>query len=244
MQPKWLSFFGGLVLLFIVYHFPEIFSALWIAALFKIGFLILAFFIARWQGWRGLGAYGLALHKGWIRNLIIGLLMGTCFFLFSEWLSVMAGFEEIISVKSLSAIIKVLPLTLLMTFFPSIAEDILTRGYLYAHLQKILKPAAFILLSSLFYVLNHIWRLTEGAHVLCYLFILGIVLAWALIYTKSLWLTLGIHWGSNIAFEMINAATTANTFNKTYSTWILAGCFALMLVASVVIRKIFSKGSS
>lgn len=243
MQPKWLPFFTGLIILFIVYHFPEFFSALWIAAVFKIGFLILAFFIARLQGWKGLGGYGLSIHSGWLKNLIIGLLIGFTFFLLSEWWSIKAGYEKLISIKSLSSILKLLPVTLLMTFFPSIAEDILTRGYLYGHLKKMLKPALFVLVSSVFFIMNHIWRLTEGIHVLSYLFVLGIVLAGALVYTKSLWLTLGIHWGSNISFELINGAATTQAISKTMSTWILAACFVLMLITTTLLRKIFARQS-
>ena len=239
MQPKWVSFFTGLLILFVIYHFPEFFSSLWIAAIFKIGFLIAAFLIARKQGWTGLGGYGLSLHKGWIRNLLPGLLTGVAFFLLSEWLAIKNGYEKLISLQSLPKVVKLLPLTLLMTFFPSIAEDILTRGYLYGNLKKILKPSTFILLSAAFYVLNHIWRLTEGLSILSYLFILGLALAWALSFTKSLWLTLGIHWGANIAFEMINAAATTQTVNKSVTTWILAASYALMFVGIVLARKLF-----
>lgn len=240
MQPKWLSFFAGLLILFVIYHFPEFFSALWIAAVFKIGFLIIAFLIARQQGWKGLGGYGLPFHEGWIKNLLIGILTGIVFFMLSEWLAIKLDYEKQVSITGFSSILKPLPLTMLMTFFPSIAEDILTRGYLYGHLQKFLKPTVFILSSALFYVLNHIWRLTEGVHVLFYLFVLGLVLAWALFYTKSLWLTLGLHWGANISFEMINSATTTQTVNKTMSTWILGACFLLMLAFTIVVRRVFA----
>jgi membrane protease YdiL (CAAX protease family) len=239
MQPKWPSFIAGLLILFVIYHFPEFFSALWIAAVFKIGFLIAAFLLARWQGWKGLGGYGLVLHKGWIKNLLFGLVIGIAFFVLAEWLSIISGYEKLFSIATVAAIVNLLPLTLVMTFFPSIAEDILTRGYLYGHLKNRLKPAAFILVSALFYVLNHIWRLSEGAAVLSYLFVLGLALAWALWYTKSLWLTLGMHWGANIAFEMINSGTSTETVNKAMSTWILAGCFGLMWMVTILFRKIF-----
>jgi len=240
MQSKWLSFFTGLLILFIVYHFPEFFSPLWIAAVFKIGFLIVAFLIARWQGWKGLDGYGLSLHKGWAKNLLIGLFSGIAFFLLSEWLATKTGYEKLIAVKPFPAIIRILPLTLLMTFFPSIAEDILTRGYLYGHLQRISKSLTFILLSAAFYVLNHIWRLTEGLPVLSYLFILGLALAWALSFTRSLWLTLGIHWGANIAFEMMNTAATTQTVNKSAATWILAACYVLMFVVMLFAGRLFA----
>ena len=241
MQPKWRSFFAGLLILFIIYHFPEFFSALWIAAVFKIGFLLVAYVIARRQGWKGLGGFGLMLHHGWIKNLLLGLATGIIFFLFSEWLSIRRGYEQLLSVKTSIAIIKLLPLTLLMTFFPSIAEDILTRGYLYGHLQKVLRPAVLVLLSAVFYVLNHIWRLGQGAPVLSYLFILGIALTLALIFTNSLWLTLGIHWGSNIAFEMVNASTTTNTLNQTMSIWMLAASFAIMVLFITLSKRALSR---
>jgi len=241
MQPKWPSFVTGLLILFIIYHSPEFFSALWITAVFKIGFLFVAYIIARWQGWKGLGGYGLMLHPGWIRNLLLGLATGIVFFLLSEWLSMQSGCEQLVSIKNFIAILKLLPITLVMTFFPSIAEDILTRGYLYGHLQKVLRPAIFILVSAAFYVLNHIWRLGQGAPVLSYLFILGIALALALVFTNSLWLTLGIHWGSNIAFEMVNAVTITKTVNQAMSLWILAASFALMLLFIILARRLFGR---
>lgn len=241
MKINWLQFITGFIVLFVIYHFPEFFSALWIAAVFKIGFLVVAFFIARWQGWKGLDGFGLSLHKAWIKNLLLGLIVGICFFLLSELIAVKAGYEKYISIQSVSSIVQQLPLILLMTFFPSIAEDILTRGYLFTHLNRKMAPAVFIVLSATVYVLNHIWRLSEGISVLSYLFVLGITLAWAMAYTGTLWLTLGIHWGSNIAFQTMVTAAKTETINKTSATWVLAASFGIMWIATMVIKKIFVK---
>lgn len=41
-----ISFAVGFLILFFIYHFPEYFSAFWIMATFKIGFLIVAFIVA------------------------------------------------------------------------------------------------------------------------------------------------------------------------------------------------------
>ncbi|MCW5917872.1 MAG: CPBP family intramembrane metalloprotease, partial [Ferruginibacter sp.] len=123
-----------------------------------------------------------------------------------------------------------LPLTLLMTFFPSIAEDILTRGYLLGHI-KIIRPIFWVLLSATLYVLNHIWRLTDGLPVLSYLFLLGLVLGVCVIARKSLWLAFGIHWGSNIAFTLsgkgIDLKTTGDPMGP---TWALAISWGLLLL--------------
>ncbi|MBL0152989.1 MAG: CPBP family intramembrane metalloprotease [Chitinophagaceae bacterium] len=131
-----------------------------------------------------------------------------------------------------------LPMLLLMTAIPSVAEDILTRGYLYAHL-KFMKPVWWILLSSAVYVLNHIWRLSDGAAVLTYLFLLGLVLAAAVWIKRSLWLAFGIHWGANIAFESTHSMVQTKTIVQHEGPlWILAGIWALLLlVLAMIYRK-------
>jgi membrane protease YdiL (CAAX protease family) len=133
-------------------------------------------------------------------------------------------------IASLESVINQMPMLLLMTAVPSIAEDILTRGYLFAHL-KTLKPAVWVLLSSVIYLLNHIWRLDDGFAVLTYLFILGVVLAVAVCITKSLWLAFGIHWGANIAFESTNSIINLETLKQhDGSTWLLSISWALLLI--------------
>lgn len=199
-------------------------------AVFKIGFLVAAILLGYVQGWKALNGYGLAFKNKWGRDLLLGLLLGLVTFLVSIFISVQMNFEKLESIQPLQVFINALPLTLLMTFFPSIAEDILTRGYLFGHL-KTLRPGTWILLSATLYVLNHIWRLNDGLPVLSYLFLLGLVLAVCVMGRKSLWLAFGIHWGSNIAFTLsgkgINLETTGN---PTGPTWALALSWALLLI--------------
>lgn len=237
------SFITGFIILFIVYHFPEFFSAFWIMATFKIGFLVVAFLLARVQGWKSLGGYGLGLTSKWFTNLITGLSIGLLFFALSVFVSIKLGYEEIAGVGSFRNVINQLPMILLMTSFPSVAEDILTRGYLYGHLQ-FMKPLGWILLSSVVYVLNHIWRLHDGAGVLSYLLLLGMVLASAVWLTKSLWLAFGIHWGANIAFESTNSIIPIKTLvQHDGSTWLLAASWGLLLVILAILHltNVFNK---
>ena len=120
---------------------------------------------------------------------------------------------------------------LLMTSFPSIAEDVLTRGYLYGHLFNKMKPWHWVLLSAVVYVLNHIWRLNEDPSVLVYLFLLGVVLASAVWKTKSLWLAFGIHWGANLAFESSHSFVETKPLVTHYgSTWLLAASWLLLVI--------------
>lgn len=237
-QPNWPSFAAGGLLLFTLYHFPEFFQAFWITVVFKIGFLLAAIVLAMVQGWRQMAAFGLVFHKNWGVNLLMGLLTGIAFFLLSEVVAVQSGLEKISSVDPATDILSRLPLILFLTFFPSIAEDILTRGYLFGHLRFRLNKTSFILMSAAFFVLNHIWRLQEGASVLAYLFALGLPLAWALWHTRSLWLTLGLHWGANIAFESVRASVQSDTLYPNAAHWILAVCYVLLFLFLVGMKKI------
>ena len=229
-----LSFVIGFLTLFIIYHFPEFFTAFWIMATFKIGFLLVAYILSRLQGWKGLGGYGLGFTQKWVYHLSTGLLIGLFFFSLSVFISIKSGYEEITQISSLKSIVNQLPTILLMTAIPSVAEDILTRGYLYGHLQFI-KPFGWILLSAFVYVLNHIWRLNDGIAVLTYLFLLGVVLALAVYITKSLWLAFGIHWGANIAFESSHSIIhTRDLVKHDGTTWLLAITWGLLVMLLMI----------
>lgn len=200
-------------------------------AVFKIGFLMVAFLLALEQGWKGLGGYGLSIKSAWGYNLMKGLCIGITGFGFSILCSIALGYERVIEYPTIQAIIKQLPTLLLMTSIPSIAEDILTRGYLYGHLGSKMKKEYWILLSAIVFVLNHVWRLNDGAAVLTYLFLLGLLLAYTVWNTKSLWLAFGIHWGSNLAYESTNSLFNIESLvSHKCSTWILAMIWGVILI--------------
>jgi membrane protease YdiL (CAAX protease family) len=228
----------GFVLLFILYHFPEFFTAFWIMAVGKIGFLVLAFIIARWQSGKGWSVYGLGVNTHWPAQLLKGFITGIIFYSLSQLVAFKAGYTSLTNLPSLRHLLSQLPFLLFITAIPSLAEDILTRGYLWAHL-KFMKPVLWILLSAFVFVLNHIWRLQSGPAVLSYLFLLGLVLAMAVQLTKTLWLAFGIHWGANLAFETSHTVfQIQSTVTHNGSTWLLAGAWLLLaLFLSVVYFK-------
>ena len=121
---------------------------------------------------------------------------------------------------------------------PSLAEDILTRGYLFAHLSNRLNKNLFVLISAIVFALNHIFRLTH-IDVMTYIFILGLLLAFCLAYTRSLWLTLGIHWGTNIAYQFFANIVPLKTIKETgLDNYILAACYFVGLIIVIVLYKL------
>lgn len=206
-------------------------------AIFKIGFLFVAFFVAKIQGLHGFGGYGLSLRPSGMSTLFRGLAIGLLFFLLPFFLSIFLNFEYIIDTDTAHHAIRQFPVILLMTFVPSLAEDILTRGYLFGHF-KFLKPSVWVLISTIIYVLNHIWRLDDGAAVLSYLTFLGIALAIAVLNAQSLWLAFGIHWGANIAYEVSNAFIhTKQIAQHDGATWLLAASWCILAIILGIYRR-------
>jgi membrane protease YdiL (CAAX protease family) len=233
-----ISFVTGFVILFLIYHFPEFFSAFWIAAVCKILFLITAFIVAKAQGYKGLSSWGLPLHKGWWKNLLYGLLIGVAIYMISTFISIQMKFEAITSLPSFITVIEQLPMILLITSVPSVAEDILTRGYFYKHLKQHLKPFIWILVSAAAFYLNHIWRYSDGIAVFAYLLIMGLLLAYTVVKTNSLWLAFGLHWGFNSGYQSTASLISVDDISKhKESTWIFALCLLLLLLILLMFQR-------
>jgi membrane protease YdiL (CAAX protease family) len=200
--------------------------------------LLAALLLAYWQGLKGLGGWGLAIQPSFFKKLFTGLVTGIFFFCSSIAIGLFIGTGRFTAIPSIEAIIKDLPMILLITGFPSVAEDILTRGYLYAHGKERMNAVVWIFLSALVYVLNHIWRLNEDPAVLIYLFILGLGLALAVWRTGNLWMAFGIHWGANLSFQYSSSIFKIEDHGNSYeNTWLLALSYLLMLGCLLVFLK-------
>jgi membrane protease YdiL (CAAX protease family) len=93
------------------------------------------------------------------------------------------------------------------TFVPSLAEDILTRGFpLFAAKPRIGSLLLLAGLSALIYTLNHLWRLSWGWPEQARLFAMGLAYALAALRFRTLWAAVGLHWGWNLALAMTPAA--------------------------------------
>lgn len=97
-----------------------------------------------------------------------------------------------------------LGIALVSTFVPSIAEDILTRGLWWRLGGPWLRGSRFVLISSLIYLLNHIYRLDRGPSEWVELFCFGLAYATAMARTGTLWAAVGLHWGWNLANTLLD----------------------------------------
>jgi len=176
---------------------------------------------------KGLSAYGLFELGKYKFNLVNGLLLGFAFAPLSDMITVWLQWNEFSLAPSLLQIIIQTMIFAAGTLLPSLAEDILTRAYLFAHRPQRLNKNLFALVPALAFVLNHIFRLPH-TDVMVYLFILGSLLAWCLDYTRSLWLTFGIHWRSNIAYQFFAKCHYSKTIKEIgYDNFLLAASYLI-----------------
>lgn len=198
-------------ILFVAYQAPEglgsrLLGSFAIQAALVLAFLPIAYAVGRWLG-RGFDAFALFRHPGWARNLACAFLLSVA----AKGLAVTAGAAAGLYVvdppatpKAGSALVLAMLSVLGTTFFPSIAEDIVARGFGYRAFPR-LPAASFVLLSAGYFVLNHIYRLGKGPLEWTMLFAFGLAYAAALARTRSLWAALGLHWGWNFAGLLLDS---------------------------------------
>jgi hypothetical protein len=160
--------------------------------------LLMAWPLGRWLGWRGYDAFGLEFVTGWLRMLIAGLLLAALAKLASLALAPVVGAGSIgLAAPVLTPAF--VAMGLLTTFVPSVAGDILTRGFLLRAVPVRLGGLAFVLASAALYTANHIWRFDWGITEQLRLFCLRLAYGAAAWRWRSLWGAVSLHWGWNLA---------------------------------------------
>jgi membrane protease YdiL (CAAX protease family) len=201
--------------------------------------VVAAWPLSRWLGHRGYGAWALdaqARSLGWLGA---GLVLALSAKAIALWIGVRLGIYVAspgAAPQPATIVVAALPMLLLSTFVPSIAEDILTRGFWYRGAGIAWRRgAAFVAFSSLMYVANHVFRLDQGAAEWTMLACFGIAYATALWRTGTLWAAVGLHWGWNLGNHLGDAlvpldiaAPAASPLLSAAAHLALAGAFLLM----------------
>jgi membrane protease YdiL (CAAX protease family) len=242
-----LAAIGGYIILFIFYQLPQGVYDYVVANRIVWIFLTLLFFLiahllAKKANGRGISEFGFQRHPGWLKNFGIGLLLGIGFSALSEVGGFYLHLYTIDQIAPLGSLVVPALLLAFGSFLASASEDVLTRGYVFRHQGRFSSLISFVLLSSVLYVLNHIYVLQRGVALWSFLFALGTCLAYPLWVTKSLWFTIGVHWGWNIVYHISGAALKTTELSKGQaSTWVSAGTAFLLLLAIVAVSGLLSK---
>ena len=225
-------------LLFVLYQGAEgigdiLLGRFWVQAAFMLAMVAAAWPLGRWLGFRGYDAYALEWHRVTPVLLIGGLMLA----LMAKYIGVCVGMAfDIYAARARNAtpvaavsFLSSIPWVLAITFVPSIAEDILTRGFLWRAIRpRWPSPAVFVLASATLYVANHIYRLDGGVSEWVMLFCFGLAYATAVVRTGSLWLAVGLHWGWNLANILMDDILPYDTLSMGCSNLLSAAAHLVM----------------
>jgi uncharacterized protein len=206
--------------------------------------LMLAAFLAawplgRWLGWRGYDAYGLRLRDGWAALLGAGLLLAMLAKLAALAAGLGAGAYALVPAAAAAPGLLDIAGTALVTFVPSVNEDILTRGFLLVAIPAWLARRgrsapgfwSYVLLSAALYTANHLWRFDAGWSEQFRLFFLGLAYGAAAWRWRSLWGAVALHWGWNFSNALAGAFLGVETVDGEIGRFVSAAAhLALFLI--------------
>lgn len=227
--------------LFVAYQLPEgvgqhLLHSVPVQAVLMVMFLPVAWLCGRALGFRGFDAWYMGLSRGWLALLAAGFALslaakagalgaGAGLGIYRVTAGAGAGGWQL-----LAAAVGLLA----YTFIPSVAEDIVTRGFLMRAFPRLPRRWLFIPASAALYVANHIYRLGDGPAEWLRIFCFGLAYAAALYYSRSLWPAIGLHWGWNFAGEFADRVATVDVLAPAQGP-LVSGAAHLALLGMVVL---------
>lgn len=151
--------------------------------------------------WRSLG---LTLHQGWLRDLVIGCVLGFAALAVAVGIATAGGGLRFSLGSSALGMIRSLGGSAVLLFVAALAEEALFRGYPLQTLTRARLVVVALLLTSVPFGLAHISNpnAIPGA-TLANTMLAGIWLGVAYLRTRSLWFPLGLHWAWNWALGSV-----------------------------------------
>jgi len=199
-------------------------------------FFPIAWAVARARGYRGVEAYALERRPGWLRTLGVTFALAVVAKALAVAVGVRFGVYEVAPAEAeVGSLALGLAGVLATTFFPSVAEDIVTRGFWFRQAPALGRGALFVVATAAIYVLNHVFRLANGPAEWAMLFAFGLAYATALVRTDTLWAAVGLHWGWNAAAFAAPDLFGVQTLRDDLSPWFSAGAHLAMLGAVLVL---------
>ena len=215
--------------------------------------LLVGWGCGRWFEDLPLRALGWARHRGWLRDLLLGTLLGAVSLMIAALIATALGgfkFSVASSVTNI-AFVKTFFGSAIIFIIAAAAEEILFRGYPLQTMMRAVPFLAAVIPSSVLFAYVHLdnpnvsWGFTFINTTLA-----GFWLAVAYLRTRSLWFPLGLHWAWNwtmgallgLPVSGITSLTRAPLFRAADSgpAWLTGGAYGIEGGAACTIALIIS----
>jgi len=176
---------------------------------FRILWMLLLFGIYVWMLTVGdhleehrIAAQGLPRTRGWLKQFILGCVMGGGLMLLAI---APIHFWGTLRTHLLMTWNKLpnLGAVFLMLLCGALAEELVFRGYPFQHLERALGPVRAVLVFSILYGLLHLLNPFANRWGIANSILIGILLSLAYLRTRALWLPWGIHFAWNATLGLL-----------------------------------------
>jgi len=230
------------VILFALYQSAEglgarLLGSFAVQAVLMIAMVLAAWPVGRWLGYRGYDAYGLDLRGRSFRLLVAMLLLAVA----AKGIAILAGLHGGIyafapwSEGGAASLGGLFASVALSTFIPSIAEDMLTRGFLLRAANPGFGGPVFVLASAALFTANHIYRFDSGITEQLRLFVMGLAYTAAAWRWRTLWGAVGLHWGYNLAGGLSDPLISAGAESAVAGRWLTIAVHLALLAVILLI---------
>ncbi|MDQ8734936.1 CPBP family intramembrane glutamic endopeptidase [Paenibacillus sp. LHD-38] len=166
-------------------------------------FFVLAHHVAKLTGLGGISDLGIRAHYGWKRNLRIGFLFGAGIWAAMYLLLWAFGDFHVDGIKKApQAIVFILEVFAGM-FLGSLINDLIVRGYVFAHLKGKIRNVYLLFISAFIYALDDVWLVGFSVQNTIFSIVLGLTLGYVLLRSGSIWMNTGIHMGLNVMYCLV-----------------------------------------
>jgi len=243
--PSPLKAFAAFALLFVVYQSAEglggrVLDNFAVQAALMVAALLGGWPVARWLGWRGYEAYGLDRRRTSFAILAAGLMLTLIVKGAALAAGLSAGIASVGAAPGAPGVLAGAGLVAgaaLTTFIPSVAEDILTRGFLLRAIGVRWTGPAFVLASAALFTFNHIYRFDWGISEQARLFCCGLAYAAAAWRWRTLWGAVGLHWGYNLANALWERLSPVSIDDVVAGRWLTAVLHLILLAIIVALPR-------
>jgi len=192
-----------------------IFRGLW--AVLLLGIFIWLLTVGDHIEERRIAAQGLPRVKGWLKQFVIGTVLGLILVALAIAPIYIWGhfrYKILWTWHFLPNLVAVL-LTLLVG---ALAEELMFRGFPFQHLEKGIGTVPAVVVLSVIYAVLHLVNPAANAWGIANSFLIGVLLTVAYLRTKALWLPWGIHFGWNATLGLLFGLQVSGI--RSFDLWI------------------------
>ena len=153
---------------------------------------------------RSFASIGFKLHRGWVRDFLLGSAMGAAALAIAVGIAAAAGAITFgVQTRSVVALSQGFLITFFFFLIAAATEELIFRGFPFQALVHNLGGVAAIAITSVVFGLAHLANPSSSAFSTINTILAGVWLGMAYLITRSLWLATALHFSWNFAMVFI-----------------------------------------